>query len=141
MCVKWCSTKMLYGCFKGAIPVCWVSTFNIRTFKSDCQSSELVASDIEHDIDIICIQEHRLYHKDIDIKYNILNYGWTLVTASSWKNKSNSSIGGIGLLLSPSAIKSLINVDKISPRIITANFNGKCISLTLCKLSKSGNCF
>ena len=38
-----------------------ISTFNIRTFKSDCQSSELVASAIEHDIDIICIQEHRLY--------------------------------------------------------------------------------
>ena len=52
-----------------------ISTFNIKTFKSDCQSSELVASAIEHDIDIICIQEHRLYHKDIDIKYNILNYG------------------------------------------------------------------
>ena len=105
-----------------------ISTFNIRTFKSDCQSSELVASVIEHDIDIICIQEYRLYHKDIDIKYNILNYGWTLVTASSWKNKSNSSIGGIGLLLSPSAIKSLINVEKISPRIITANFNGNPIT-------------
>ena len=105
-----------------------ISTFNIITFKNDCQSSELVASAIEHDIDIICIQEHRLYHKDIDIKYNILNYGWTLVTASSWKNKSNSSIGGIGLLLSPSAIKSLINVEKISPRIITANFNGNPIT-------------
>ena len=66
-----------------------ISTFNIRTFnKSDCESSELVASTIEHDIDIICIQEHRLYYKDIDIKYNILNYGWTTVTASSWKNRT-----------------------------------------------------
>ena len=106
-----------------------ISTINIRTsFKSDRQSSKLVASTIEHDIDIICIQEHRLYHKDIDIKHNILNYGWTLVTASSWKNKSNSRNGGIGLLLSPSATKSLINVEKISPRIITANFNGNPIT-------------
>ena len=59
------------------------------------------------------------------------------MTASSWKNKSNSSIGGIGLHLSPSATKSFINVEKISPRIITENFNGNpimtvisCYSLT-----------
>ena len=50
------------------------------------------------------------------------------MTASSWKNKSNSSIGGIGLLLSPSAIKSLIKVEKLSPRIISANFNGNPIT-------------
>ena len=50
------------------------------------------------------------------------------MTASSWKNKSNSSIGGIGLLLSPSATKSLIIVEKISHRIITANFNGNPIT-------------
>ena len=50
------------------------------------------------------------------------------MTASSWKNKSNSSIGGICLFLSPSATKSLINVEKITPRIITANFNGNPIT-------------
>ena len=50
------------------------------------------------------------------------------MTASSWKNKSNSSIGGIGLLISPNATKSLINVEKISPIIITANFNGNPIT-------------
>ena len=53
------------------------------------------------------------------------------MTASSWKNKSNSSIGGIGLLLSPSATNSLINVEKISPRIITANFNGNPITIVV----------
>ena len=47
--------------------------------------------------------------------------------ASSWKNKSNSSIGGVGLLLSPSTTQYLINVEKIIPRIITANFNGNPI--------------
>ena len=61
----------------------------------------------------------------------MLNYGWTLVTASSWKNKSNSSIDGICLLLSPSATKSLINVEKISPRIITENVNGNPITTVI----------
>ena len=53
------------------------------------------------------------------------------MTASSWKNKSNSSIGRIGLLLSPSATKSVINVEQISPRIITANFNGNPITTVI----------
>ena len=53
------------------------------------------------------------------------------MTAYSWTNKSNSSIGGIDLLLSPSATKSLINVDTISPRIITANFNGNHITTVI----------
>ena len=109
--------------FKRSSKIC-ISTFNIRTIKGECQSSELVASAIEHNIDIICIQEHRLYHKDFDIKYHTLNIGWSLVTSSSWKNNSNSSTGGVGLLLSPRATASLISVDKISDRILIANFNG-----------------
>ena len=97
--------------FKRLSNIC-ISTFNIRTIKGKCQSSELVASAIEHNIDIICIQEHRLYHKDFDIKYHTLNIGWSLVTSSSWKNNSNSSTGGVGLLLSPRATASLIRVEK-----------------------------
>ena len=57
------------------------------------------------------------------------------MTASSWKNKSNSSIGGIGLHLNPSATKYLINVEKISPRIITANFNGNPITTVISRYS------
>ena len=49
------------------------------------------------------------------------------VTESLRTNKSNSSIGRISLLLSPSATKPLINVEKISNRLITANVNGNPI--------------
>ena len=59
----------------------------------------------------------------------MLNYGWYLVT--SWTHKSNSSIGGMGLLLSPSATQYLIYVDKISHRTITANFNGNYITTVM----------
>ena len=103
-------------------------TFNIRTIKGECQISELVASAIEHNIYIICIQEHRLYHTDFDIKYHTLNIGWSLITSSSWKNNSNSSTGGVGLLLSPIATASLISVEKISDRILIANVNGNSIT-------------
>ena len=46
------------------------------------------------------------------------------MTASSWKNASNSTIGGTGMLLSPRVLQSLNSVEKISPRIIIATFNG-----------------
>ena len=110
-----------------------ISTFNIRTIKGEYQSSELVASAIEHNIDIICIQEHRLYYTDFYIKYHTLNIGWSLVTSSSWKNNSNSSTGGVGLLLSQRATASLISVEKISDRILIENFNGNpTTTVTFC---------
>ena len=46
-------------------------------------------------------------------------------------NKSNSSIGGIGLLLNPSATQYLINVEIRSHRIITANLNGNPITTVI----------
>ena len=58
--------------------------------------------------------------------------GWLFVTASSWKNSVNASIGGIGILLSPRAQKSLNQVEKISDRIIIASFNGNPKASVVC---------
>ena len=46
-----------------------VATFNVRTLNRIGQLPELIASAIEHKIDIICIQEHRYTHNE-DIKYH-----------------------------------------------------------------------
>ena len=100
-----------------------LSTFNVRTLNNESQISELIASAIEYKIDVICLQEHRFFHDD-SLKYHDVPSGWALVTASCWKNSSNSSIGGVGLLLSPTAKASLISIEKISPRIIIATFSG-----------------
>ena len=44
-----------------------IATFNIRTLNRIGQLLELTASAIDHNIDIICIQEHRYLHtKDIE---------------------------------------------------------------------------
>ena len=58
------------------------------------------------------------------LKYNDLSRGWTLIFASVWKNSINATIGGVGILLNPKAYKSLNNIEKISPRIVVATFNG-----------------
>ena len=106
-----------------------ISTFNTRTlFPSGSQFpssrlTELVLSAKQQKIDIIAIQEHRLYHPDIDIQYNKIE-DYQLVTASCVKNSSNSSIGGVGLLLSPRAMENLSKVEKISSQVVIADFEG-----------------
>ena len=101
-----------------------ISTFNVCTLHTICQQSELIESGINQLTDIICIQEHRYFHKEVILKYHEMGKNWTLIMASSWKNSSNSTIGGVGMLLSPHALKSLLNIEKISRRIVVATFNG-----------------
>ena len=98
-------------------------TFNVRTLNRIGQLPELIASAVEHKIDIICIQEHRYTHTE-DIKYHKTGNGWSLVTVSAWKNSVNSAVGGVGLIIGPRALKTLNSIEKIQPRMMAATFNG-----------------
>ena len=100
-----------------------IATFNVRTLNRIDQLPELTASAVEHKIDIICIQEHRYTHTE-DIKYHETGYGWTLATVSVWKNSVNTTVGGVGMLIGPRALKTLNNIERIQSRMITATFNG-----------------
>ena len=96
-----------------------IATFNVRTLNRIGQVPELTASAVEHKIDIICIQEHRYTHTN-DIKYYDTGNGWTLATVSAWK----ITVGGIGMLIGPRALKTLNSIERIKPRMMTATFNG-----------------
>ena len=100
-----------------------IATFNVRTLNRIGQLPELTASAIEHKIDIICIQEHRYTHTE-DIKYHKTGNGWTLITVSAWKNSVNASVGGVGMLIGPRALKTLNSIERIQPRMMVATFNG-----------------
>ena len=100
-----------------------IATFNVRTLNRIVQLPELIASAVEHKIDIICIQEHRYTHTE-DIKYHETGNGWSLVTVSAWKNSVNSALGGVGLLIGPRALKTLNSIEKIQHRMMAATFNG-----------------
>ena len=100
-----------------------IATFNVRTLNRIGQLPELIASAVEHKIDIICIQEHRYTHTE-DIKYHETGNGWSLVTVSAWKNSVNAAVGGVGLLIGPRALKTLNSIEKIQPRMMAATFNG-----------------
>ena len=98
-----------------------IAKFNVRTLNRIVQLPELTASAIDHNI--ICIQERRYTHSE-DIKYHDSGNGWTLATASAWKNSVNATIGGVGRFIGPQALKSLNSIEKRQPRIMVATFNG-----------------
>ena len=100
-----------------------IATFNVRTSNRIGQLPKLTASAVEHKIDIICIQEHRYTHTE-DIKYHKTGNGWTLATVSAWKNSVNATVGGVGILIGPRALKILNSIERIQPRMLTATFNG-----------------
>ena len=98
-------------------------TFNVRTLNRIGQLPELTVSAVEHKIDIICIQKHRYTHTE-DIRYHETGNEWTLATVSAWKNSVNATVGGIGMLIGPSALKTLNNIERIQRRMMAATFNG-----------------
>ena len=100
-----------------------IATFNVRTLNRIGQQPELTASALEHKIDIICIQEHRYTHTK-DIKYHDTGNGWMLATVSAWKNSVNATIGGVGMLIGPRALKTLNSIERIQPRMMAATFTG-----------------
>ena len=100
-----------------------IATFNVRTLNRIRQLSELTASAIDHNIEIICIQEHRYTHSE-DIEYHDTCNGWMLATASAWKNSVKATIGSVGMLIGPRALKSLNIIEKIQPKMMVAIFNG-----------------
>ena len=79
-----------------------IATFNVRTLNRLRQLSEMTASAIDHNIDIICMQEHRYTHNE-DIKYHDTGNGSTLATASAGKNYANATMGGAGMHIGPRA--------------------------------------
>ena len=53
-----------------------------------------------------------------------MGQGYTLITSSATKNSTNATIGGVGILLSSTAAKSLTNIETITSRIMIATFSG-----------------
>ena len=98
-----------------------IATFNVRTLNRIGQLLGLTASAVEHRHDML--QEHRYTHTE-DIKYHVTGNGWTLATVSAWKNSVNATVGGVGILIGPRALKTFNSIERIQPRMLVAMFNG-----------------
>ena len=102
-----------------------VSTFNIRSLNSSEKIGELTALAEEKEKSVVCLQEHRKFHDSEDVHYTDVGKGWILATSSCRRKSVNSCGGGMGMLLSLSAYKSLEgNAVVENSCIIMANFNG-----------------
>ena len=105
-----------------------ISIFNVRILNRIGQLPELTASAVDHNVDIVCVQEHRYYHCEIDIKYHDTGDGWMFISAFACKNSVNALVGGVGMLIGPRALKSLDSIEKIQP----ATFNGNICTTIVC---------
>ena len=99
-----------------------ISTFNTRTLNPISRLHELVHAASLHNNDVICIQEHRQHHQSV-LSYQLLEK-FQFITASATKNSCNATVGGVGFLLSPTAQRSLLSVEKINSRIVLLHLNG-----------------
>ncbi|XP_029654701.1 craniofacial development protein 2-like, partial [Octopus sinensis] len=109
-------------------------TLNARTLGSLGRLEELGANAESHGIDIIAVQEHRFYHLDNILKYHQVG-SYQLVTSSASKNTVNSTVGGIGFLLSSKASDTLLSIESISPRIMVLEIDGNPKTTLVCVYS------
>ena len=107
-------------------------TFIVGSLKTINKLPKLTASTAEHNIGIICAQEQRYYHSELQLKYHVI--GSHLFQHLHGKTPSKE---GEGMLLRPCVLKSLNNTEKTQMRIMCATFNGNpwittvfCCSLT-----------
>lgn len=98
------------------------STLNARSLSLLSRKQELLSCFSKYNVDVLSLQEHRIFHQDVEFKH--INLGKNkLVTTSAWKNTQGTTVGGIGILLSSRASDNLLSLTKVSKRIVVAEFN------------------
>lgn len=98
------------------------STFNARSLSLTSRKQELLSCFSKQKINVLSLQEHRTFHPNVEFQNTQLGRN-KLITTSAWRNSQGTTIGGIGILISPKASENLLSLTKISDRIIIAEFN------------------
>ena len=120
----------------------YIATFNARTLRLDHRRHELTEMAYQYNYDIVALQEHRIVHKPggAEIQYEKQPHNYTLVTSSADRNAQQAAVRGVGLLLSKHARDALASVEKVSPRIIRADFTGNPTTTTIAAYSPTLPC-
>lgn len=114
------------------------STFNVRTLGPAGRFEELVECSNKLGVDVVAIQEHRFFHPNVTLEYRPSG-SYQLVTSSATKNANNSSVGGVGFLLSSKAFDNLISVESISPRLMVLELDGNPKTTIICAYSPTND--
>ena len=80
--------------------IVYIVTYNVRTLNTINQVPVFMAFIAENNIDIICMQEHRYYHSELNLKFHDTSNEWTVVSTSTRKHSINVVIGAAGILFS-----------------------------------------
>ncbi len=101
-----------------------MATINANTLCLQNCVEELASRMQKYNIDILGIQEHRRIHWNEELNFEVVEE-LHLVTSSAWREPTtNTSQGGVGLLLYTKARKSLWSVTWICNCILVAEFEG-----------------
>ena len=111
-----------------------ISSLNTRTLGPLGRLEELAECSKSQNIDILAVQEHRFHHPKDILKYHQAG-SFQLVTSSATKNSNNSTVGGVGFLLSSKASNNLLSIESISPRIIVLELEGNPKTTVICVYS------
>ena len=81
--------------------IIYIETIKFKNLQTINKLLEFIASPVEHNIDSICVQEHRYYQWELELKCYDNGNGWTFVTSSRgeinqcfygrWSNASQST--------------------------------------------------
>ena len=107
-----------------------ISTFNARTLDSMSKKYEIAYLEHKYQLDVICIQEHRISHSETLPQENLFRH--TLVTSSCTKISIKTSIGGVGFLPSQKVLKGCTSIETINNRIIKINLEGNTRTSIIC---------
>ena len=102
-----------------------IGTLNCRSLNSDFARGELNLHINKYNLQLVCIQEHRILHKDNDPELICHDIGKSILfTASAYRNEINATIGGIGLVVQKQLLPLLTSIKKVNDRILIATFSG-----------------
>ena len=108
-----------------------ITSFNACTLNKEFYMEELLNSIEKHNLGLTSIQEHRIFHEE-PIKYHKLSSEYTLITSSATVNRSNASVGGVGVVVSKHSIDCLLSAESISTRILVLTFAGNPKTTHIC---------
>ena len=102
-----------------------IGTLNCRSLNSAFARAELNLLINKFILHIVCIQEHRLLHKENDPEIISHDIGKNILfTASAYKNEINASVGGVGLTVQKQLLPILTSIKKVNDHILIATFRG-----------------
>ena len=101
-----------------------IGTFNANTLREKSRVEECEQRRNDAGIEILGVQEHRIILNDpTNIEYRTIGSGY-FVISSGWRNATQASQGGVGLILGRKAKKAMLDAKRINDRILRVDFDG-----------------